>query len=92
MSDPSHIQKSVALSPERDLSHLEPQTLEVRLGDLIRRYVRGRSAELAQSVVGHIEALIQHPEVRDPALFCAYRRLATHWRWLAAQHSGSGTA
>ena len=27
MSDPSHIQKSVALSPERDLSHLEPQTL-----------------------------------------------------------------
>lgn len=78
--------------PHPDLSRLAPGTLEVRLGDLIRRYVRGRSAELAQSVVRHIEALYLHPELRDPALFCAYRRLATHWRWLAAQHGAGGAA
>lgn len=75
-----------------DLSLLAPETLEGRLRDLIRGYVRARSAELAQSVVGHIEALCRHPELRDPALFCAYRRLATHWRWLAAQHGGTGAA
>lgn len=74
-----------------DLSLLAPEALEGRLRDLIRGYVRARSAELAQSVVSHIEALCRHPELRDPALFCAYRRLATHWRWLAAQH-GARTA
>ena len=79
-------------TPSQDLSQLDPQALEYRLGDLIRHYVRGRSAVLAHSVVSHIEALIRHPQVRDPALFCAYRRLATHWRWLAAQHKGTGIA
>ena len=69
-----------------DLSLLAPEALEGRLGDLIRRYVRARSAELAQSVVRHVEALCCHPELRDPALFCVYRQLATHWRWLAAQY------
>lgn len=79
-------------APEHDLAHLEPEALERRLGDLIRRYAHGRSAELARSVTRHLEALIRHPQVRDPALFCAYRRLATHWRWLAAQHGGRGLA
>jgi hypothetical protein len=74
-----------------DLSLLAPEALEGRLRDLIRRYVFARSAELAQSVVRHVEALCSHPELRDPALFCAYRQLATHWRWLAAQY-GTGAA
>ena len=70
-----------------DLSRLDQRSLEHRVGDLIRRYVRDRSAVLALSVVRHIEALIRHPDVRDPALLCAYRRLATHWRWLATEYS-----
>ncbi len=73
-----------------DLSLLEPEALEGRLRDLIRGYVRTRSAGLAQSVVRHIEALCSHPDLRDPTLFCAYRRLATHWRWLAAQQGDVG--
>jgi hypothetical protein len=75
-----------------DLSLLEPEALKGRLRDLIRAYVRARSAGLAQSVVSHIEALYRHPELRDPALFCAYRRLAIHWRWLAAQQGDVGSA
>jgi hypothetical protein len=75
-----------------DLSLLEPEALESRLRDLIRGYVRARSAGLAQSVVKHIEALYSHPQLRDPALFCAYRRLAAHWRWLASQAGGVGAA
>lgn len=92
MSILSQISEHDGATPSQDLSQLDPQALEYRLGDLIRRYVRGRSAVLAHSVVNHIEALIRHPQVRDPTLFCAYRRLATHWRWLAAQHSGIGVA
>jgi hypothetical protein len=74
-----------------DLTLIAPQTLERRLSALIREYVRARSASLAQSVVRHIEALCLHPDNDDPALFCAYQRLAVHWRWLAAQHGSVGT-
>lgn len=88
MTNLTHPSGHDGVTPSQDLSQLAPQALETRLGDLIRRYVRGRSAGLAHSVVNHIEALIRHPQVRDPALFCAYRQLATHWRWLAAQHNG----
>ena len=82
---------SQTLDASTELSLLAPEALEGRLGDLIRRYVGSRSAELAQSVVRHVEALCCHPELRDPALFCAYRQLATHWRWLADQY-GTGAA
>ncbi len=70
-----------------DLTLLEPATLEGRLRDLIRGYVRQRSAELAQAVVEHLDALCLHTDFHDPSLFCAYRRLACHWRWLAQQHA-----
>jgi hypothetical protein len=90
MSKLSQVTAHECVAQSDDLSQLDPQVLEHRLGDLIRRYVRGRSTVLAHSVVHHIEALICHPDVRDPALFCSYRRLATHWRWLAAQHNLSG--
>lgn len=69
-----------------DLAHLAPEALESRLRDLIRAYVRARSAELGRAVVVHLEALCLHPRQRDPADFCAYRRLAAHWRLLLAQH------
>jgi hypothetical protein len=67
-----------------DLSRLKPEDLELHLGELIRRYVRHRSAHLAERVVEYIEALYMHPDLGpDPERFCAYRRLARHWRWLA---------
>ncbi len=70
-----------------DLARLEPGALEVRLGDLIRRYAHQRSVELADTVIRHIEALYLHPEVcKDPEQHCAYRRFARHWRCLAAQY------
>jgi hypothetical protein len=70
------------------LSGLAPEDLELHLGELIRRYVRHRSAELAERVVESIEALYLHPDLgTDPERFCAYRRLAWHWRWLAHRAS-----
>jgi hypothetical protein len=68
-----------------DLSQLKPAVLEGRLRDLIRAYVARRSAALAEAVVAHLEALCVHVDTRDPGLFCAYRRLLRHWRWLAHQ-------
>jgi hypothetical protein len=75
--------------PTTDLILLDPPVLEGRLRDLIRGYVRQRSAELAQAVVEHLDALCLHSDLHDPSLFCAYRRLARHWRWLAQQHAVS---
>ena len=72
------------LRSSSDLSRLKPEDLELHLGELIRRYVRHRSADLAERVVESIEALYLHPDLgSDAELFCAYRRLARHWRWLA---------
>jgi len=92
-SDPSLplAEPDLADAPASDLTLIEPPTLERRLSALIREYVRARSASLAQSVVRHIEALCLHPDNDDPALVCAYQRLAVHWRWLAAQHGSAGT-
>jgi len=71
------------LSAEQGLCALPTSTIEGRLADLIRAYAREGSAALAQSVVRHLEALCGHPDLRDAQRFCAYRRLAHHWRWLA---------
>jgi hypothetical protein len=71
---------------DTELSRLKPEDLELHLGELIRRYVRHRSSDLADRVVESIEALYLHPDLSaDPDRFCAYRRLARHWRWLAHQ-------
>ena len=70
-----------------ELVLLESAVLERRLGELIRRYVRHRSANLARSIVLHIETLCRHPDFDgDPHQRCIYRRLARHWDWLA--HAG----
>jgi len=60
-------------------------TIRRRLGLLISRYLREGSRELAQSIVAHLEVLCQDPDLRDPDLFCAYRRLVRHWRWLSVR-------
>lgn len=61
-----------------------PDTIEQRLGQLIRHYLQTRSPAIASSVVRHIEILCAHPGFEgDSAERCAYLRLKTHWRWLA---------
>ena len=76
------------LHSNSDLFRLKPEDLELHLGELIRRYVRHRSADLAERVVDYIEALYLHPDLgSDAERFCAYRRLARHWRWLAQRAS-----
>ena len=60
--------------------------MKVVLADLWPAPLQELAAELAGAVVAHLEALCRDPELRDPDQFCAYRRLARHWRWLSAQH------
>ena len=63
-----------------------------QLGPLIRRYAETRSARIAHAVVRHIDMLCDHdafdgsPEVR-----CAYLRMRSHWRLLAAISESQGT-
>lgn len=71
-------------------SSLAPDAIRGRVGVLIRRYLREGSPGLARSVVAHLEVLCEDPELRDADLFCAYRRLVRHWRWLAGQPDTSG--
>jgi hypothetical protein len=74
----------VEMSRRGDLSRLAAADIERHLADLIRRYVRDGTAELAHRVVESIETLYRHPDLGgDAERFCAYRRLARHWRWLA---------
>lgn len=69
---------------------LGPEAARRRLVVLIRRYQREGSPGLARLVVLYLEALCEDPELRDADLFCAYRRLLRHWRWLAAPQGGWG--
>ena len=70
-----------------DLERLEPRVLELRLSELIRRYTRECTLDLAESVVRHLEALYLHPQIAGNHLQqCALRRFASHWRWRAEQH------
>lgn len=62
---------------------LEPDAARQRLGLLISRYLQEGTSELARSVVAQLEALWEDPCLHDPELFCAYRRLVRHWRWLS---------
>jgi len=87
------MQPLIALLATDDLVRLDRPVLESRLGDLIRRYVREASAEQAESVVRHIDALYLHPDVcRDPEEQCAYRRFARHWRCIAGRHQTGSLA
>lgn len=64
--------------------NLSPDAIALRLGDLIRLYVRTRSPTTALSVVRHIEKLCNHPAFEGNAADrCSYLRLKTHWLWLA---------
>ncbi|MGD8591144.1 MAG: ATP dependent RNA helicase [Chromatiales bacterium] len=60
------------------------EEIEQRIGCLIRHYLRSRSPATALSVVSHIEALCDHPDlVGDAVERCVYLRMRAHWRWLA---------
>jgi hypothetical protein len=68
--------------------HLPPEALKQRIGALVRRYVQGRSPQIAQAVARLSEALAWHPALRDePEEVIAFCRLNWHWRLLAAQCS-----
>jgi hypothetical protein len=67
--------------------HLPPETLELRIRTLVRRYVERRSPQIAQAVARLSRALVLHPALRDqPEQLRGYCRLSWHWRLLAAQH------
>ena len=91
MSDPGARAEPLPLTLAPDLSQTQAADIEVRLGELIRRYAHEGTRGLGEAVVAHIEALCQHPDMRDPALFCAYRQLAHHWRWLTHRHGQTST-
>lgn len=73
---------SIQSNPE-PVADASLDVIESTIADLVRRYARGPSLALAQSVARHCEALCTHPELRDPESYCAYRRLARHWGFLA---------
>lgn len=79
--------------PAFDPPAVEPtsaESLENRLGQLIRHYLQTRSPAIAGSVVRHIELLCAHPGFEgDSAQLCAYLRLKQHWRWLATAPSAA---
>ncbi len=68
------------------LSCLDPESLQRRIGWLIRRYLHARSADVAQAIVRHINGLCAHPRF-NPAIEerCVYRRMARDWSVLAMQ-------
>ncbi len=69
-----------------DLARMQPRALEERLGNLIRHYARHCSADIAESVILHIEALHLRSDLFSGAeQDCVYRRFVRHWRWLATQ-------
>lgn len=70
--------------PARTLSSLDPAELRAGLEALLQAYQSSRSLLRAWLVVHYAETLSAHPELEEPdETRCAYRRLATHWRWLA---------
>lgn len=63
------------------LSRLDPQTIQQRLGTLIRAYLHTRSRIIARVVVRHIDGLCCHPRFHaSPEERCVYRRLGREWR------------
>lgn len=72
-----------------DLAALDPPVIQRRIGRLMRAYLRTRSADLARSIVRHLEALCGHPRLdAGHEERCVYRRLTRHWRLLAEQGTG----
>ncbi|MCB1773313.1 MAG: hypothetical protein KDI88_06820 [Gammaproteobacteria bacterium] len=62
-----------------------------QLVPLIRRYAQTRSAQIAHAVVRHIDMLRDHPAFDGRADGrCAYLRMRSHWRLLAATSESRG--
>lgn len=93
MSDSQTFQLDIQLLADDLPAHLTPDALRLRLAELIRRYVQAPSAQLAETVVKHVQALYLHPAMRYAAdQQAALRRLACHWRCLAARCEESESA
>jgi hypothetical protein len=90
---PSADHELAAEAPLTSAAPLPLETLQARVAELVRIYVRRRSPELAHRIVRYCRALAQHPSLRDSPDECnAYCRLSQHWRLLAAQcHQAAAT-
>ncbi len=61
-----------------------PSELKKIIVLLIRLYLRDKNQWTAQAVEVHINALLAHSDFKsDIAERCQFRRLATHWKYLA---------
>jgi hypothetical protein len=73
------------LPPELPVN-LPLDVLQQSVGSLVRQYVQGRSAALADRIARYSAALALHPALRDEPEQCAgFCRLSRHWRLLAEQ-------
>ncbi len=60
-----------------------PEQITTRTGLLIRLYLKDKNQFVAEAVVEHINTLLSFPGfIVDIKQRCAFRRLATHWRYL----------
>lgn len=95
---PGHVCEAASASPaspssevfwlDEAWSNQSTDSLRQRAADLVGRYVRAPSRQLAEQVGACIASLAWHPDVcRDPRCHCAYRGLVRHWFWLAG-HGG----
>jgi hypothetical protein len=65
--------------------NLSPASLKQRIAEMVRVAVHQGAAPVAANVVRYLWALYLHPElVADRQERTAYRRVANHWRGLAA--------
>lgn len=65
---------------------IDPLELQFGLHKLMSAYQTSRSALRAWLVVHYAEAICQHPDFEGTdEQRCAYRRLASQWRWLASR-------
>ena len=77
--------------PDPLVTEFSPETIEARLGFLMRWYLRQRTTNLTRAIVQYIEALLAHPKFdAHYEQRCVYRRLARQWRFLGAEVNTSG--
>ena len=61
-----------------------PETIQMRLRFLIRRYLSDGTESIAQAVVNQLELLLCHPDcIGYPNDRCAYKKMLIQWRSLA---------
>jgi len=71
---------------KKDKSDLKPKDLVVIIEHLIQWYQIRRSTQLAFSITGYIEALLNFCDTDlDTEEYCQYRRMEKKWRYIASR-------